>query len=425
MPRDLLSHGRDADQDDEAGRWDARRAGTEEAWPAAYLAGAPHETARRETGVRGPSSGRRWWVVLAGVAAVVGAMFVLRDGVTQLQAPRVAKSASPTSAFDPLTGANLIAETDRGVVWLPRTTPGAPRRRLPDPPGGPRLTLAGGGWATYDAAVVIQVTAAGRSALVVDSDGDTRQLGPAAEILRGARGRSLWLIGRGVTGVTATETLLDGRTVDTFAVPTGHTPAAVLRSGMLLRRDADGAYGLWSPGQADVRALGRPGSPVTGRLVGAGAEHLVLGDDCAAGGLCRFTVVNLSRVTPSSATVPVAPSSVTVPAPLTPLGPPVVSRDGRWLAMVVDPDSGDGQPQTALAVGTVAWAGDDLAVIGGTRGVVGGEPAVAAPEWSFNGRVFMVGPGTGGRVFAFRPGEKAARPVPLPGLIRIDGIRVA
>ncbi|HEV2088726.1 MAG TPA: hypothetical protein VGR21_10470, partial [Cryptosporangiaceae bacterium] len=113
------------------------------------------------------------------------------------------------------------------------------------------------------------------------------------------------------------------------------------------------------------------------------------------------------------------------PTPVSSLGPPVVSRDGRWLAMLVDPDAADGLPQTALAVGTVSGGADDFEVIPGTAGVPGAEPVVAVPRCAHDGRVYLAAPGSGGRVLSHLPGEKAARPIPVPGLSRIDAIRVA
>ena len=112
------------------------------------------------------------------------------------------------------------------------------------------------------------------------------------------------------------------------------------------------------------------------------------------------------------------------------LGPPSVSRDGLWIAVMVDPDDGDAKPEAALAVAPLSGQGTDLEIIRGTRYERSTEPdglgPVVQPSWSSDGWVFGAWASEGfGGLYAYEPGLPAAQRVPTAALGRPIGHVVA
>ncbi len=261
-----------------------------------------------------------------------------------------------------------------------------------------RVPPGASGWATATATAVVGSTAGGQRASILDADGRQKfTLGPALRILPGAQGWSAWLVravgsGRSVQGYG-----LDGAAErgPALTVPSGMEPVAVLRDGVILSGPGD-ALSLWRPGTGDLAPL-----DVSGRVVSAAQGLLLVADvqgrslvNVLSGRVTRVRVVSGSKL----------------------LGEPVLSRDGLRFAVMVEPDTGDGRDEAALAVATVFDGGSAPELVPGTRYRVTPQvSAVVQPAWSLDGLVFGYAPGGAG-LYAFQPGEAGAQRVAVPGL---------
>jgi hypothetical protein len=167
----------------------------------------------------------------------------------------------------------------------------------------------------------------------------------------------------------------------------------------------DRALLTWRPGAGGPIPLG-----VGGRVVSVALDLLVVAQECPLGAGCPHRLVNTG--TRRAVRLSVGPGQ-------RPLSEPVLSQDGLWIAMVVEPDVADSRPETALAYGALIGRGEDLTVVAGTRDRpppgAGLTSSVVPPAWSLDGRVFGY-LAARGELFAYQPGDIAARRVAVPGL---------
>jgi hypothetical protein len=191
-------------------------------------------------------------------------------------------------------------------------------------------------------------------------------------------------------------------------VPTGAVPSVAVRDGLVLSVGARRDLSLWIPPRGTPQPLG-----VAGRIVSVAQDLLVVALDCPQFAECAHVVVDTRRRT--IARLGLAPE-------YRPLSQPVLSQDGLWLALMVDPDRSNGKPEAALAYGAVLGRGDDLALVPGSRYLTGSDPpqgaGVVAPAWSLDGGLFGYAAGSAG-LYRFQPGATAPRrlDISLPGPI--------
>lgn len=415
------------------GRTVERSAGSRPTTAAALDAPSDHDDRSGPGGPpasRDPSAagGTRWWrsrrVLVASAALAVGATIVgLRQG-----APAPPQGGGPSSSPErtsgtvagPLRQFSVLVESEGTVSRYTATGRDTVRRDLPMPADLPRPILGEGGWLTTTRSVVLLPTPDRRRvALVIDTDGANRRIGPADLLLPGVQGRSLWLVDRSTGRTRVSSVLLDG-TVERPPqdAPAGLDPVAVTASGIVMRRGPTGGFAIWSPRTNRVRSLDLP-SLAGGRVVSTGGDYLIVAAGCPTGVQCRYELVSVGQGTAQP---------VRLRDTLVPLGYPTLSPDGLWLAAPVDPDAGDGRIETALAVGTTLGRGDDADVVPGSRSAVpGGTSAVDAvvePAWSGDDRVFLnAGVGRRARLVSYRPGEVAARTVPAALVGTVAGLR--
>ncbi len=264
--------------------------------------------------------------------------------------------------------------------------------------------FASGGWATTDETVVVTPDRAGgggRVATVLDGTGRILQrIGPGARILPGPQGWSAWIVRSAATGGTTLQGYgLDGAVRGSAAaVPAGTEPAAILRDGVVLTTQR-GELSLWRLGDSEPEGL-----DVSGRVVSAGPGLIVVAHDCA--GTCRYSLVN---------TATGRTTRLRTPARMRVLGEPVLSRDGLWIATMVEPDAGDDRPEAALALATVFDGGGRPTIVPGTRYRTAPGSTPVRPAWSLGGAVFGYAPGAAG-LYGYQPGEAGASRLDVPGL---------
>jgi hypothetical protein len=227
-----------------------------------------------------------------------------------------------------------------------------------------------------------------------------RRLGPGTRVLAGPQGWTAWVVrAAGTGGFTLQGYALDGTVRGpAAAIPPGTEPVTVLRDGVVLRAGS-GALSLWRSGGRAPEQL-----KISGRIASAAQGLLVVAQDCAQ--TCRFSLVNIDsgRIT-----------RLRTPGRMRPLGEPILSRDGLWIATMVEPDTRDGRAEAALALATVFDGGGTPTVVPGTRyrAAAGSVPVV--PAWSLGGQVFGYAPGGAG-LYAYQPGDAGARRLDVPGL---------
>jgi hypothetical protein len=352
-----------------------------------------------------PGGQRRRWLVaaVAGVVLLGGGWF-LRDSAGELESPTPEISSTATGLTSPIEAGWAAPVLRPGATFTLTVQTGDRLVRIDHGPDGTahtpfpgRVPPGASGWATATATVVVGSTANGQRASILDTDGRERlTLGPALRILPGAQGWSAWLVravgsGRSVQGYG-----LDGaQRGPAQTVPSGTEPVAVLRDGVILSGPGD-ALSLWRPGTGDLARL-----EVTGRVVSAAQGLLLVADgqeqslvNVLSGRVTRVRTVSGSKL----------------------LGEPVLSRDGLRFAVMVEPDTGDGRDEAALAVATVFDGGSAPELVPGTRYRVTPQvSAVVQPAWSLDGLVFGYSPGGAG-LYAFQPGEAGAQRLPVPGL---------
>lgn len=361
----------------------------------------PQAVRPRSTTVR-----RRWVVAAVAGMLLLGGGWFLRDSAGRLESPEpeTATTTRSTSLSIPVEPAwavpvvrpgasfTVTVQTGDRLVRIDHGTDGTTSVRFPG-----QVPVTAGGWATVDATVVLTRSADGEHARVLDAAGKERlAFGPARRILPGAQGWSLWLVYPAGSRLMLRGEGLDGNhRMAGQPVPDGTEPVAVLRDGVILS-GAGNALSLWRPGAGDPEPL-----DVSGRVVSA-AQGLLLVADGERRSLVNTVSGRVTRVR-------------TVPG-MKLLGEPVLSRDGLRFATMVEPDTGDGRDEAALAVATVFDGGSAPELVRGTLYRVTPQvSAVVQPTWSLDGLVFGYAPGGAG-VYAFRPGEAGAQRVAVPGL---------
>jgi len=364
-------------------------------------------------------AGRRWAALgLVGALLLAGGAW-LRSGASHLESPRPERaapaSAPPSgdgSAFASWTAPVLLpggafALTVQAGERLVRIEHGRERTQQIPFPG--RRTFAAGGWTTAEETVVVKAGPGGQNqvAVVLDRAGrELRQIGPAARILPGPHGWTVWAVrAAGTAGLTLQGYTLDGvERGPASAVPAGTEPVTVLRDAVVLSAP-DRTLSLWRPGGDEPKRI-----RTSGRVVSASNGLIVVAHDCDGTEPCRHSLVNTA-----SGRITRLPGA----SRMRPLGDPVLSRDGLWIATVVEPDTGDGRDEAALAVATVFDGGGTPVLVPGSRyRPPAGTPlvrTVVAPAWSLDGLVFGYAPGGAG-LYAYQPGEAGARRLDVPGL---------
>lgn len=361
------------------------------------------------------SASRRGWPagtrkrIAVGLAAVlmISGGFALRDGVSNLASPLPQQSgALPESAaaswvapvLAPGAEFGLTVEAGRRLVRIEHGT-----RRTQQTPLRGAPSLGTGGWATVDETVVIGPGRAGEGTMATVLDGTgriLRRLGPGTRILAGPHGWTAWVVrAAGTGGSTLQAYALDGTVRGpAAAIPQGTEPVAVLRDAVVLSTPS-GVLSLWRSGGREPEQL-----KASGRIVSAAQGLLVVAQNCRQ--TCRFTLVNIDsgRIT-----------RLRTPARMRPSGEPILSRDGLWIATMVEPDTRDNKAEAALALAMVFDGGGTPTVVPGTRYRVASGSVPVAPAWSLGGQVFGYAPGGAG-LYGYQPGETGARRLDVPGL---------
>ena len=369
--------------------------------------------------------GTRWVAIVLVAAVLLGGGWLLRAGAGGLESSRDERSGAPGPAgsaagtapdseawgspvLPPGAGFTLAVQTEDRLVRIEHGRDGTALVPLPATAAGVRASLDNGGWVTAGETVMLVPGPGGlgQSAVVLPREGRAPvRIGPGARILPGAHGWTAWVLRAAGAGRWTLQgyALTGAARGPAVLVPAGREPVAVLRDSVVLTAP-DGGLALWRPGRGDADRLA-----VSGRVVSAVQDRLVVAEECPRGPACRHWLVNTSskRVTRLAD----APE-------LRPLGEPVLSRDGLWVAAMVDPDPRDGRPEAALAVATVFDAGARPLVVAGTRYLLAALAQVSEavqPAWSLDGRVFGAAPSAIG-LYGYQPGERGARRLDVPGL---------
>jgi len=390
--------------------------------------GAPDRGDREERAPRAAGLRRRAGRLLVRPAgrAVVAALAVLAvlTGAAALRADALRPAGGPadrpgqgTPAPDPPAGAlgpdgrlepdvTLMVQTDSGLVRAERRDDRVSVRRIRvgTPPSGPLDA-----WVTPTSTVVVVPWAGPEGGVVamVSTGGPPVTVGPAQRVLAAPGRESLWLVRRGPGGrERVVDVDLDGTARGAARqVPAGYSAVAAVPAGIVLTaHTAEAGLALLLPG-GGVRRM-----PVGGRVVGAaGSTVLVRVRPCGIRVVCEARAVDVRTG---------AAAPVLGPPGMPLLTTPVLSRDGTRIAVLVDPSRAGGDDETALAVGSVARGGADLAVVPGTTSPRRpGPDGLVVPAWSDDGRVYGALPALS-TLYSYLPGEASASRYPTGAVVR-------